>query len=70
MHAQDDNFISQITAIYRDRIPAGGAVLDLMSSHVSHLPKDVRYGRVIGHGMNAEEVSARQHAADHVLCSY
>ena len=31
-------------------------VLDLMSSWVSHLPDEVRYGRVIGHGMNAQEV--------------
>jgi hypothetical protein len=27
-----------------------------MSSWVSHLPDDVKYARVIGHGMNAQEV--------------
>lgn len=41
----------------RQRIPQDAAVLDLMSSWVSHLPKDKRYGRVVGHGMNAEELA-------------
>jgi SAM-dependent methyltransferase len=33
-------------------------VLDLMSSCVSHLPADVAFAEVIGHGMNAEELAA------------
>jgi len=33
-------------------------VLDLMSSWVSHLPEEVRYEQVIGHGLNAEELEA------------
>lgn len=32
------------------RCATGGAVLDLCSSWVSHLPPDVSYSRVIGHG--------------------
>lgn len=36
---------------------SGGDVLDLMSSWVSHLPADVRYNRVVGHGMNAAELA-------------
>ena len=32
--------------------------MDLMSSCVSHLPGEVGYGEVIGHGMNAEELAA------------
>lgn len=35
----------------------GGAVLDLMSSWVSHLPGDVQYSKVVGHGMNAAELA-------------
>lgn len=38
----DDNFINQLTDVYRREIPANGAVLDLMSSWVSHLPPEVR----------------------------
>jgi len=37
----DDSFIGQLTELYRKQIPAGGAVLDLMSSWVSHLPPEV-----------------------------
>jgi hypothetical protein len=36
---------------------AGAMVLDLCSSWVSHLPPDVTYRRVIGHGLNAAELA-------------
>jgi SAM-dependent methyltransferase len=54
----DDATIAALTDYYREVLPAGGAILDLMSSWVSHLPADVAYGRVAGLGMNAEELSA------------
>jgi hypothetical protein len=54
----DDDAIAALTEFYRRTLPAGGVVLDLMSSCVSHLPGDVAYGEVIGHGMNAEELAA------------
>ena len=54
----DDEAIGALTGLYRDILPAGGVLLDLMSSWVSHLPEDVAYGEVIGLGMNAEELSA------------
>ena len=54
----DDGAIAAVTQAYRDRLPAGGAVLDLMSSWVSHLPADMAYASVVGHGMNAEELAA------------
>ncbi len=52
----DDATIAALTDVYRDRIPKGGRVLDLMSSGVSHLPPDVDFERVAGLGMNAEEL--------------
>ena len=52
----DDAFLRRVTQLYRQRIPEGGAVLDLMSSWVSHLPPEEQYERVVGHGMNAAEV--------------
>jgi len=60
----DDAAIAAVTQLYRERFPAGGALLDLMSSWVSHLPADVAYRRVVGLGMNAEELAAnpRLHA--------
>jgi SAM-dependent methyltransferase len=54
----DDGAIAAVTELYREHFPAGGAVLDLMSSWVSHLPSDVAYGKVVGLGMNAEELAA------------
>jgi SAM-dependent methyltransferase len=54
----DDGAIAVVTQAYRERLPAGGAVLDLMSSWVSHLPDDVTYASVVGHGMNEEELAA------------
>lgn len=54
----DEAAVGALTSLYRDAIPAGGRVLDLMSSWVSHLPNDVAYGEVVGHGMNAGELAA------------
>ena len=52
----DEGFIAATTNLYRSLIPQHGRVLDLMSSWVSHLPSDVHYKEVIGHGMNSNEV--------------
>ncbi|WP_340644341.1 methyltransferase domain-containing protein [Phenylobacterium sp.] len=54
----DDAAIGALTDFYRVVLPPGGALLDLMSSWVSHLPPEVVYGEVIGHGMNTEELAA------------
>jgi len=54
----DEAAIAGVTGIYREYFPAGGAILDLMSSWISHLPADVTYGRVIGLGMNRDELAA------------
>ena len=54
----DDGAIAAVTQAYRESLPLGGAVLDLMSSWVSHLPEDFAYASVVGHGMNEEELAA------------
>jgi SAM-dependent methyltransferase len=54
----DDQAIAAVTSLYRQVFPAGGTILDLMGSWVSHLPAEVSYGEVIGHGMNEEELKA------------
>ena len=53
----DDGAIRALTAVYRELLPAGGAILDLMSSWRSHLPGEIRYTRVAGLGLNAEEMA-------------
>ena len=54
----DAAFRHRLTALYRQRIPACAVVLDLMSSWVSHLPEEVTYQEVIGHGLNHQELAA------------
>src|ERR1700747_1776962 len=54
----DDGAIAALTDFYRVALPAGGVLLDLMSSWVSHLPPEIDYAEVIGHGMNATELAA------------
>ncbi|MGI4762866.1 MAG: methyltransferase domain-containing protein [Janthinobacterium lividum] len=53
----DDAAVAAVTQLYRQHLPAGGAILDLMSSWVSHLPAEVQYGRVAALGMNASELA-------------
>src|SRR5215831_9093533 len=54
----DEGAIAALTQFYREVLPAGGVLLDLMSSWVSHLPPEIDYAEVIGHGMNAAELAA------------
>ncbi|WP_375397320.1 class I SAM-dependent methyltransferase [uncultured Sphingomonas sp.] len=58
VHHIDEGAIAALTRCYRELLPDGGRVLDLMSSWVSHLPTDRTYPDVVGHGMNAEELAA------------
>jgi SAM-dependent methyltransferase len=52
----DERAIAAVTQLYREFFPAGGEVLDLMSSWISHLPPEVGYRRVVGLGMNETEL--------------
>ena len=63
----DDRAIAAVTQLYREYFPAGGRVLDLMSSWVSHLPPDVSYGHVVGLGMNREELAANPRLDEFVV---
>src|SRR4051794_22502394 len=58
VHHIDDHAIASLTEFYRLLLPAGGVLLDLMSSWVSHLPPEIDYAEVIGHGMNPTELAA------------
>jgi SAM-dependent methyltransferase len=57
----DDAFIQTLQGVYRDYLPTtddgdGLLILDIMSSHISHLPSERKFQRVDVHGMNAEEL--------------
>jgi len=54
----DEGAIAALTGFYRNLLPPNGVLLDLMSSWVSHLPPEIAYKEVVGHGMNAAELAA------------
>jgi len=56
--------IAAVTALYRELLPSGGAVLDLMSSWVSHLPAEMKFSRVAATGMNRAELEANPRLDD------
>lgn len=56
----DDHAIAAVTALYRALFPANGTILDLMGSWVAHLPPEITYADVIGHGMSEEELKANK----------
>ena len=53
----DDGAIAALGRLYAEALPAGGRLLDLMSSWRSHLPAGLSTGEVVGLGMNAEEMA-------------
>jgi SAM-dependent methyltransferase len=53
----DDAAIAAITDLYREILPEGGSILDVMSNWVSHLPPEISYSRVVGIGGNACELA-------------
>ena len=61
----DDAFRGRLTQLYRDRLTKDLIVLDLMSSWISHLPEEISYRRVIGHGMNSAELEKNQRLDAH-----
>jgi SAM-dependent methyltransferase len=52
----DEGFLDRLTELYRERLTPNTRILDLMSSWVSHLPDEVEFAHVEGHGMNEEEL--------------
>ena len=59
--------MAAVSQLYREVLPAGGAILDLMSSWVSHLPPEVVYRRVVGIGMNEDELAANPRLDAHTV---
>ena len=52
----DLNFRKYLTNIYTNEINNFSTVLDLMSSWDSYLPEGKNYKKVIGHGLNKQEL--------------
>ena len=63
----DDSFITQLTELYRQQLNPHTRILDLMSSWVSHLPPEIEFEHVEGHGMNEEELAQNPHLDHYFL---
>ena len=58
VHHLSQSFRNRLTNLYSEYLFSHHVILDLMSSWVSHLPSNIRYKKVIGHGMNEAELSS------------
>lgn len=63
----DDSAIRTLTGQLAALLPENGAILDLMSSWRSHLPPGMKFRRVAGLGMNAEEMADNPQLSDHLV---
>ena len=60
VHHLSDSFRTRLTSLYSEYLLNHHIILDLMSSWVSHLPSNISYKKVIGHGMNEAELSSNE----------
>ena len=58
VHHLSDSFRNRLTSLYSEYLLNHHIILDLMSSWVRHLPSNISYKKVIGHGMNEAELSS------------
>lgn len=63
----DDAAIGSLSRFYGELIADGAGVLDLMTSWVSHLPDSLLLERVVGLGMNAEELAENPRLTERVV---
>lgn len=63
----DNNFINQLTDLYREKLEPQTRILDLMSSWVSHLPPEMEFSHVSAQGMNEEELQKNPRLDDYVV---
>ncbi len=57
----DSNFRKELTNTYERELINDCTVLDLMSSWDSYLPRTKRYEKIIGHGLNKEELERNKY---------
>jgi SAM-dependent methyltransferase len=63
----DDAAMEAIKEFFLEVIPPGAVVLDLMSSWRSHWPAELPKQRLIGLGLNAEEMADNPHLNEYVV---
>ena len=60
VHHLSDSFRNRLTSLYSEYLLNHHIILDLMSSWVSHLPSNINYKKVIGHGLNEAELNSNE----------
>ena len=63
----DEFAIAAVGRVFREEIPTGSLILDLMSSWRSHWPKDHDKGRMVGLGMNDAEMADNPDLDEYVV---
>lgn len=63
----DDGAIAALGRLYAEVLPAGGRLLDLMSSWRSHLPPGHDTREVVGLGLNDDEMADNPQLTSHVV---
>ncbi len=63
----DEPAIAAIGEYFATALPTGSTILDLMSSWRTHLPDGFNAGRVIGLGMNSEEMADNPQLDEHFV---
>ncbi|HLY44644.1 MAG TPA: class I SAM-dependent methyltransferase [Stellaceae bacterium] len=53
----DGAAIAAVTDLYREMLPPGGAILDVMSGWLPHLPPEAPYRRVVGIGTDRQALA-------------
>lgn len=53
----DEGFIDRLTILYRETLAPNTRIFDMMSSWVSHLPDEMAFEHVEGHGLNEQELA-------------
>ena len=53
----DEGFIDRLTSLYRERLTPNTRIFDMMSSWVSHLPSELKFDYIQGHGLNEQELT-------------
>ena len=66
----DSNFRRNLSELYAKEIQNDSFVLDLMSSWDSYLPKTIKYKKVIGHGLNKEELKRNKAFDDYWIQNF
>ncbi len=63
----DEQACAAVQRLFREELPPNGQVLDLMSSYVSHVPADLPVSRLVGLGMNEDEMRLNEQLDEYLV---